>query len=156
MPGMDGYEATGLIRAQKRTDPLPIIAVTGNALTGDRERALEAGMDDYVTKPISLESVKSALLRVLSSQLLSPRNLPRLESDARLDMSILNSLRELQSPGQPDVVKMVVQVYLGEAQIDALPPISKLMGYAKADSKKKRMANHQHGDPFWIYVVCHL
>lgn len=115
MPGMDGFEATGHIRAQKRAEPIPIIAVTGNALTGDRERALNAGMDDYVTKPISLASVKSALLRVLNSPTSSPTVAPAVDGDARLEMSILNSLRELQSPGKPDVVKMVVQVYLGEA-----------------------------------------
>ena len=54
MPAMDGFEATAAIRAQERTTGghIPIIAMTANAMTGDRERCLEAGMDGYIAKPI--------------------------------------------------------------------------------------------------------
>lgn len=64
MPVMDGYEATRTIR-EKNTGSLPvsIVAMTANALIGDRELCLEAGMDDYMTKPVSLEMLKSAVLR---------------------------------------------------------------------------------------------
>ncbi len=61
MPRMDGFEAATTIR---RTHPHPpIIALTANALLGDRERCLEAGMDDYLTKPIQLREIESALHR---------------------------------------------------------------------------------------------
>ena len=56
MPEMDGYEACRQIRALKLND-VPIIAMTANALRSDRERCLEAGMNDYVAKPIRRETV---------------------------------------------------------------------------------------------------
>jgi signal transduction histidine kinase/FixJ family two-component response regulator len=70
MPGMDGFSATRAIRdleARGVLAPprLAILAVTAHALAGDRERCLEAGMDDYLTKPFTLESLAAALQRVL-------------------------------------------------------------------------------------------
>jgi CheY-like chemotaxis protein len=65
MPEMDGFEATRLIREWERQwgTHLPIIAMTAHAMTGDRERCLEAGMDDYVPKPVSRKRLESALAR---------------------------------------------------------------------------------------------
>ena len=62
MPKMDGYEATRHIRQHENDNGLnriPIIAFTANALVGDKEVCLEAGMDDYVSKPVN----KSMLLK---------------------------------------------------------------------------------------------
>lgn len=62
MPEMDGYEATRRIRSMNANfSDIPIIAMTANAMKGDREKCLEAGMNDYVSKPISLEALSKVL-----------------------------------------------------------------------------------------------
>ena len=63
MPEMDGLEATGYIRENPRFSNLPIVAMTAQAMTGDREKCIEAGMDDYVTKPIDVNDLFSALVK---------------------------------------------------------------------------------------------
>jgi len=68
MPEMDGLEATAAIRANEEgTDRhLPILALTAHALTGDRQRCLDAGMDGYLAKPIQTAQLLQALADVLS------------------------------------------------------------------------------------------
>ncbi len=57
LPGMDGTEVLEWVRAQEPLKSLPVIALTAHAMTGDREKYLESGFDDYVTKPIIDEDV---------------------------------------------------------------------------------------------------
>lgn len=61
MPVMDGYEAIKRIRTNKRFDKLPIIALTAKAMTGDREKCMEAGANDYLTKPVNIEKLVGML-----------------------------------------------------------------------------------------------
>lgn len=70
MPVMDGIEATRMIRSQKKDvvyRNIPIIGLTANAMKGDRELCLDAGMDDYVTKPIKSQKLFEAIDKVCSS-----------------------------------------------------------------------------------------
>ncbi len=71
MPEMDGFEATELIRSPEsavRNHDIPIVAMTANAMQGDRERCLEAGMNDYIPKPIHQGAVAAALKRYLGNE----------------------------------------------------------------------------------------
>jgi signal transduction histidine kinase/ActR/RegA family two-component response regulator len=69
MPEMDGFEATAMIRNREKTTGarLPIIALTANAMTGDEQRCLTAGMDGYVAKPIALDKLLGEIRRVLAA-----------------------------------------------------------------------------------------
>jgi CheY-like chemotaxis protein len=64
MPELDGLEATKRIRAEEggREAHIPIVAMTANAMIGDREECLAAGMDDYISKPISRRAIEKLLL----------------------------------------------------------------------------------------------
>lgn len=76
MPDMDGFDTTSRIRELERSSSsptrLPIIALTGNAIKGDREKCLEAGMDDYLSKPFRQHELAAVLMRWLSKNDCSP------------------------------------------------------------------------------------
>ena len=63
MPSMDGYETMGLIRQDNQFKSLPIIALTAKAMSGDRDKCIDAGASDYIAKPVNNEQLLS-LLRV--------------------------------------------------------------------------------------------
>jgi two-component system sensor histidine kinase/response regulator len=112
MPGMDGFAAARAIRATEGSRRLPIIALTASALPGDRERCVAAGMDDYLTKPLT----RDALVAVLGRHL--PRLKARLEkTDASeatvspLDPRAVDRILELQEPGHLDVLQDLFELF---------------------------------------------
>jgi len=68
LPGIDGMEALRRLRKSPRTADIPVVAVTAQAMKQDRERALEAGFDGYVEKPISVRAFPDQVRRFLSDE----------------------------------------------------------------------------------------
>ncbi len=134
MPEMDGYDTTAEIRERERNEPgdrhLPIIAMTANAMEGDREKALEAGMDDYVAKPVKIRQLESALERWVLRDASEPEQTDpnsggyvHLGADVDvLDPGVLESLSELQQEGEPDILEELTGLFFEDAaaQIKAL------------------------------------
>jgi PAS domain S-box-containing protein len=100
MPDLDGYQATRLIRqAEHGTGRrIPIVAMTANAMTGDREKCLEAGMDDYLTKPIETVKLKAVIKNWLLSEKQSIGELPNVLSgtESLIDSTVFN-IEQLKS-----------------------------------------------------------
>lgn len=88
MPVMDGYSATLEIRKNPAFHNLPIIAMTANALAGDREKVIQAGMNDYVSKPFSISQILDALARWIS---------PKVNSDTAPPTPISNNVGSVVS-----------------------------------------------------------
>ena len=68
LPILDGWEATRRLKEQTDTRGIPIIALTADAMAGDRERALQSGCDDYETKPIDLPLLLEKIAKLLSGR----------------------------------------------------------------------------------------
>ncbi len=127
MPDMDGFEATREIRQREIADtrqPIPIIALTANAMQGDRERCLDAGMSDYLSKPFVVDQLHAILQRWLPPEALPVSSQPVMSSASTesamaaaapppdlLDQKTLDSLRALQRTDKPDVLSKVVHLY---------------------------------------------
>ncbi len=114
MPEMDGFEATAEIRRRERVTGhhLPVIAMTAHAMQGDRERCLEAGMDDYVTKP-----VREQLLAVTLLKWSVGRNEPVQEQVARVSAADLDidRLHEMSNGDQAFEGQLLAEVMVSAA-----------------------------------------
>ncbi len=123
MPVLDGLQTTQIYRTKEKqkgsSKHIPIIALTANVLSDTEQRCIQSGMDDYLSKPYSQESLYQTIRYWL----------PHYKSDSRLthstsstrartaestsiDVSVLNKIRDLQQPGKIDLVDKIVNIYL--------------------------------------------
>jgi two-component system sensor histidine kinase/response regulator len=110
MPELDGYEATRAIRQSPRICGVRVIAMTANAMQGDREKCLAAGMDDYVSKPVRLEELRAALER--NQPGLAGGEKPAHSGVAVVNEETLAELRELGLPGEENPLVEIIDMFL--------------------------------------------
>ena len=112
MPVMDGFEATAAIRGHSDgTSDVPIIALTANAVDGDRERCLASGMQDYLSKPITVDALHGTLKKWLPAD---NNNTGDTDLDT-IDTASLDNIRSLKGVGGARMVKRVVNLYLSNS-----------------------------------------
>ena len=151
MPQMDGYEATNSIRSGSSkvlNHKVPVVAMTANAMKGDREKCLEAGMDDYLSKPIEPAAMAAVLERWLADKSApdaSPAEVsPELESTQETAAEPLPSVFnrddfENRLMGDEDVMKMVIEKFLSD-----IPEQIEHLAVAVSDGDSERVSQLGH------------
>lgn len=116
MPEMDGFEATAHIRKiEGQSRHTVIIAMTANALKGDKERCLAAGMDDYLPKPIRQADLATAIARWSSSTEAIAHVLQKVNNtEALVDETVLQDLLVLAGEDEPHMIEQLLRMFLQE------------------------------------------
>jgi CheY-like chemotaxis protein len=141
MPGMNGYDATQLIRVRegertKAGEPVKrayVIAMTANTETDIRERCTEAGMDDFINKPVLLVELDAVLRRAFFG-----RNAAQ-NADDVIDPVVIAGLRQLRAPGRPDPLVEFIDLFLREAPVE-LDALADAASHNDADSLSRALS----------------
>jgi PAS domain S-box-containing protein len=156
MPEMDGLEASRAIHEGWPAEQHPrIVAMTANAMQGDREECLAAGMDDYLTKPIQIKALQEAVERIglwarvhrRPTSPLSPVKTAPLTLEAEeqaelapaLDPAVLAELRQFQGEGQLDIVQELAEAFQFET-----PPLLETLRQAVAEGQHEQLKRAAH------------
>lgn len=119
MPGMDGLEATKYIRSNftKPINSMPIIAMTASALSGEKERCFEAGMNDYISKPFNPTTLYSKIIKWTKSGVTIPTDDDlKASKKEKHKMYDLTQIREVAS-GDADYVKEILMIYIADMAV---------------------------------------
>jgi CheY-like chemotaxis protein len=131
MPNLDGYSTTARIRERERAgERMPVIAMTAHAMKGDRERCLEAGMDDYLSKPLRPEALDEVLARWLG---FAPA------TEALIDAARMRTFRD----DYPDIVDQLLELFLSSTP-PLLDELREAVG-ASDDDAMRRTAHKLKG-----------
>ena len=144
MPNMDGFDATKKIRELEKhanLSPIPIIAVTANAIDGDKQKCLDSGMSDYLTKPFSQHVLRDILVKWLNKQsldyIIEPNIketkhalssiedvdsgfstiLDRIKTTDLLDETVLQQFKQFQKPGQEDITVILKHAFMKDSSM---------------------------------------
>ena len=164
MPEMDGLEASRAIHEGWPAEQCPrIVAMTANAMQGDREECLAAGMHDYLAKPVQINDLQQALeraglwakrritpLQSVTAPLQPLEDLPGVappaadngrpeESTPALDPAVLAELRQFQGEGKPDIVLELVEAFQFET-----PPLLEALRQAVAEGQPEQLKRAAH------------
>ncbi len=123
MPELDGYSATVELREFERKNkkkPTPVIALTAHVMSGDRERCLNTGMDDYLGKPLQQKQLLAVLEKwapeagqeqVVSTGMIADES-SATSREKRFDPAVFVNYQRMQQPGRPDIVVEIIHSYL--------------------------------------------
>ena len=148
MPVMDGFEATRTIRSQSSQQDIPVVALTANALEGDRELCIASGMDDYLKKPVNQHELQGTIEKWLHQKptdnikpIPSPIPSPEVPETMNFDFDekALDAIKALQRPGKPDILGKIINMYLDKTP-ELIADIEG--GIAANDAARVKMAAH--------------
>jgi signal transduction histidine kinase/HPt (histidine-containing phosphotransfer) domain-containing protein/ActR/RegA family two-component response regulator len=140
MPELDGYAATEAIRLRERGDRrMPIIAMTASALDGDRDRCLAAGMDDYLAKPLRIQTL-TAMIKRLPGAGTPDGPSPPADPSPPAEIAVFRAAALESSIGDPEAQAALVSMFLDHVA-EVLPEV----GHAIETADGERLVDLAHG-----------